>query len=507
MINSKTANTFRQHHSVSPKCHENCDFCPGLGLTEITTPSPSSHLILSCNYWSESAINPKLEMEHLPDSFFIPTTYLRGLRVFDILKKIPKGKRVILLLDSLFFDSKIIQKIQADYDTEIWIVLKIKQNIIELIQKVLELKNDKLYFYSPQYNGNNPLFFTTSELHLIIKKIKTHFPKLSIRHPEGIDIYNSTLNTYDLNFHHETIFNKTINSIPEVSVIIPCFENSSYVIRVLQSLKEQQSSFSQYEVILVDDGSSKASLESLKTFIQQADLPYSIKAIHYMREENRSMGDLNFRAGLARTLGVSYSRGKILSFLDSDIIVPPQFISSLMENHKEYDVVQIQRVYLNKEATDKIENYGQINPYSDIFHPDGGYWKRFFEDKRPWQEIPSFWKYTCTYGLSVRANKFQEVNGFRSIFNSYGFEDTDLGYRLFKAKASFHKSSIIAYHLWHPPLRSEFKNSDALRAQLLQKTGRMFFRHTLDPKVFDEMKGIFKEKRPLSERISNYLNA
>jgi glycosyltransferase involved in cell wall biosynthesis len=91
---------------------------------------------------------------------------------------------------------------------------------------------------------------------------------------------------------------------PLLSVIIPAFNAAGYVGAALQSVFAQ--TFTDYEVILVNDGSSDT--EQLEQVIR----PYRSR-ITYLTQENRGPSG-------ARNLGIRHARGEWLAFLDSDDI-------------------------------------------------------------------------------------------------------------------------------------------------------------------------------------------
>lgn len=102
---------------------------------------------------------------------------------------------------------------------------------------------------------------------------------------------------------------------PLVSVIIPAFNAADYVAAALQSVFAQ--SFTDYEVILVNDGSPDT--ERLQSVIQ----PY-ISRMTYLVQENRG-------PSAARNLGIRHARGEWLAFLDSDDAWLSHYLAAQME--------------------------------------------------------------------------------------------------------------------------------------------------------------------------------
>jgi GT2 family glycosyltransferase len=111
------------------------------------------------------------------------------------------------------------------------------------------------------------------------------------------------------------------------------------------------------------------------------------------------------------------------------------------------------------------------------------YWGPFFATK-DWASLPNFWKFACTYALSVKTADFKRAGWFRRTFVYYGFEDTDLGYRLAKRGLRFYMNPMVTYHLDSGEDRTEYRRSALFRQALLNKTAKIFYLNTLDPVVY-----------------------
>lgn len=99
---------------------------------------------------------------------------------------------------------------------------------------------------------------------------------------------------------------------PKVSVIIPVYNVEDYISRALTSILDQ--SYSDFEVLIVDDGSTDSSIDICSFFDD--------KRIRIVTQKNRGL------AG-ARNTGIRESVGEYLAFLDSDDIWHPK----KLDNH------------------------------------------------------------------------------------------------------------------------------------------------------------------------------
>ena len=89
---------------------------------------------------------------------------------------------------------------------------------------------------------------------------------------------------------------------PLISVVIPNYNNSGFLIECLESVFNQ--TYENKEIILIDDGSTDESMQVL--------LPYQDR-IKLLVTENRG-------AAAARNTGILNSKGEFIAFLDSDDI-------------------------------------------------------------------------------------------------------------------------------------------------------------------------------------------
>lgn len=341
-----------------------------------------------------------------------------------------------------------------------------------------------MHFYFP-YMGPNKKIFKPRQINEKLLELQKLYPELAPRVLHGMDVFEPRIAAHsDLESLVTPVLRSTVAKTPAVSVVIPAYNNGRYVLNTLRHLNEQTEDGSHYEVIVVDDGSCDETSELILQTHKIYKFPFTY--IYYPRFKKRSMGDSQFRAGLARNLGVKWARADLLAFLDADIIVPPHYIKDLLRLHATHDVVQWRRDYLKQEVPSFTVEYGAIQKSRDCFIPEGGYWERFYMEAttHTWPELKDHWKYTCTYALSLRKDLFKDVGWFRKTYCFYGFEDTDLGLQLMRKGAQFYFYDVPVFHLFHETERSEFRNSFFHRQKLLKNTARIFYHNTLDPEAY-----------------------
>jgi glycosyltransferase involved in cell wall biosynthesis len=99
-----------------------------------------------------------------------------------------------------------------------------------------------------------------------------------------------------------------MTAMPRVSVIIPVYNGAASVGAAIESVLAQ--TFTDYEIVCVDDGSSDASLEVLSRFEPR---------VRVLRQANQG-------PSAARNLGVRNSTGALIGFLDADDLWHPEFL-------------------------------------------------------------------------------------------------------------------------------------------------------------------------------------
>jgi glycosyltransferase involved in cell wall biosynthesis len=125
-----------------------------------------------------------------------------------------------------------------------------------------------------------------------------------------------------------------------VSVIIPVFNPTEHLVACVESVLQQ--AYSNFEVILVDDGSSNRALEAMTS-----TWPSSIVQVYRL--------DRNKGVAHARNWGVQHARGDYLCFIDQDDLWPPHKLglqATYLDEHTAIDFVIGQQVYfLSAEQT------------------------------------------------------------------------------------------------------------------------------------------------------------
>lgn len=112
-----------------------------------------------------------------------------------------------------------------------------------------------------------------------------------------------------------------------LSVILPVYNAQDYLERLLLDIQRQ--TITDFEVIIIDDGSSDNSQMICKNFASQD------KRFHYSYQQNKGVSS-------ARNRGIKKAKGNYITFLDADDRIPENRFEKLLEplqSHKEIDIV------------------------------------------------------------------------------------------------------------------------------------------------------------------------
>lgn len=104
--------------------------------------------------------------------------------------------------------------------------------------------------------------------------------------------------------------------IPSLSIIIPCYNGEKWIEPCIRSILSQ--SYTDFEIIIVNDGSTDNSLEILNNFAK------TDKRISIIDIQNGGVSN-------ARNIGLSQAKGQWVSFVDIDDTLPTDSLSSMIQ--------------------------------------------------------------------------------------------------------------------------------------------------------------------------------
>ena len=227
------------------------------------------------------------------------------------------------------------------------------------------------------------------------------------------------------------------------SIIIPVYNRPDEVDELLSSLCEQ--TFKDFEVMVVEDGSTIDCKGVVERYTQQLDVKYFTKP--------------NSGPGQTRNYGAERSNGEYFIILDSDCILPPGYLAAVEKELQEAPADAFggpDRAHSSFTDIQKAINYSMTS-----FFTTGGI-------RGGKKKIDKF--YPRSFNMGVRAEVYRALGGFSKM--RFG-EDIDFSIRIYKGgyKCRLFLDAWV-YHKRRTDLRKFFKqvhNSGIARINLYKK--------------------------------------
>jgi len=216
-----------------------------------------------------------------------------------------------------------------------------------------------------------------------------------------------------------------------ISVLIPTYNRVDILRRTLMLFREQSMCPGDFELIVVDDGSTddtRAMVEGL-----QNDSPYPL----------RLLTQANQGPGVARNRAFSASEGEIVLITGDDICPDSDLLWQHYKDHQRIRAEEVAVLGLTDWSPDLL-----INPLMH-FVTNIASWQFGYHQLTPGSFVD--WRYFYTSNISLKRSFLEDKELFRSDFIHAAFEDIELGYRLereFGLKVYYNECAVGYHH--HP---------------------------------------------------------
>lgn len=248
----------------------------------------------------------------------------------------------------------------------------------------------------------------------------------------------------------------------KASVVIPTYNRKAILEKTLRAITDQSVPADDYEVIVVDDGSTDGTGQMVQDLYPNGNVRYA-----YQKNSGRSR---------ARNHGINLAQGEIVIFIDSDIVVTPGFIAAHLAGHAENPRAIVNGFVINTSNFD--------DPTSEPL--------KLTDHSRA-----SF----ATGNSSVRKKFLLEAGLFDEEFNQYGWEDLELGHRLLALGLTKVKASeAVGYH-FNPPVSLDYLPEILRKERERGKMALLFY--TKNPTLRTRMTTLFAPPFFWLERVLN----
>jgi glycosyltransferase involved in cell wall biosynthesis len=182
------------------------------------------------------------------------------------------------------------------------------------------------------------------------------------------------------------------SSTPQISVVVPTYNDAGLLRHTLMRLVDQSLAPVAYEVVVVDDGSTD---DTASVIAGAASGRAEVRGIALDRNRGRSA---------ARNAGIRAARAPLIVFVDSDVLVRPDFL--------------VRHLTMHRNAGRPVVGRG---PVVLVPTPD-------LPARDPVARLSP--AYLDTANASIPRQAIVEAGMFDEGFRVYGWEDFDLGLRL-----------------------------------------------------------------------------
>ncbi|MGG5460902.1 glycosyltransferase family 2 protein [Clostridium sp. B9] len=208
-----------------------------------------------------------------------------------------------------------------------------------------------------------------------------------------------------------------------LSIIIPAYNSEKYIEKNLMFLERQTSN--NFEVIVIDDGSIDNTCERSEAFLEKFNINH--KVIRCEKNQGQSV---------ARNIGIKYSKGKYLLFLDSDDFAENNLVQ-ILENSisDEPDIIFFDHKRIKEDESIKAKykqnfEFGKMKYGKEVFYA----YKN--NNIRLWT------------GSLIYKKSFLKENNIKFLEGAHGAEDLNF---IFKALLSSEKvkgieDSLVFYY-------------------------------------------------------------
>ncbi|HWR53790.1 MAG TPA: glycosyltransferase [Bryobacteraceae bacterium] len=251
--------------------------------------------------------------------------------------------------------------------------------------------------------------------------------------------------------HSQAMGCSSVVKQPQVSLIIAVYNALRFLRLVLAGYRRQ--SFSDFEIVIGDDGSGPEIAKFVEQFSNTSGIP--IKYVY--------QADEGFRKSRILNEAIRVSRANYLVFADADCVPHSNFLSAHFVNGSSDSVLCGRRVNLSESLSNKLNEQivlsGGLEKSTFGLLREGilggmNHWEEgiYIRNRRVRSLLHR--KHPVLFGSNFSAPRelIENVNGFNEDFVGYWGEDTELQYRLQRAGAKMRwiRNLAIQYHLFHP---------------------------------------------------------
>lgn len=218
---------------------------------------------------------------------------------------------------------------------------------------------------------------------------------------------------------------------PVVSIVIPTFNRLADLRRTMDALFVQAVPARDFEIIVVDNSSSDGTREWVESLPGAGHLN-----VRYVRKTPEG-------PAAARNLGIEHARGEFVLFVDSDVVLNPGWITdALAEMRSDSHLACLGGAVVYAHAP------ARLNAFGGEISPIGLAWDMAEGQPIAEANTPRDCLWLNCSAMLARTAVLRELGGFDPVY-FYGYEDSDLGWRLNLAghRVRVLPSLVVTHHV------------------------------------------------------------
>ncbi|QII12887.1 hypothetical protein KsCSTR_35080 [Candidatus Kuenenia stuttgartiensis] len=201
--------------------------------------------------------------------------------------------------------------------------------------------------------------------------------------------------------------------MPKISIIVPNYNDASRISECIRSLLDLNYPKEKLEIIIVDNGSTDNSLQSIKAFPVKLLIEKDVKGSY-----------------AARNLGVKNAEGEILAFTDSDCVVDKYWLCNAIKYFAAEDVGGVAGEVRGGEPRTLVEEY---QCFRKILEQSRNF-------KHPYQP------FAITANVIYKKNVYDKIGLFENNWISGGDVDFSWRMQIYGNMKLIYASDCIVYH-------------------------------------------------------------
>ena len=190
-----------------------------------------------------------------------------------------------------------------------------------------------------------------------------------------------------------------MNELATVAVIVPCNNVAHIVDQCIESLVQQDYPQDKFSIIAVNDGSTDNTKEHLEHFKTHPNFYF------FNHDKNKGLS-------AARNTGIENSKSEIVCFLDSDMVIRPDWLQLIVAELMAEEVIGV----IGNTTLPKGEEPNLLDHY---FYSAQRGARQFGENSA------IGWRWFLFNNTAVKRSAIKKTGLFDEKFTSYGGEDTD----------------------------------------------------------------------------------